>query len=239
VQFARFRRADITLTIAAFDLSPDSVLSRVPADVRLAVARDPATPVAVARVSPAGPLGILAVQSAWRPAVLSLEVLGVGTPWVARRRVMVPPDPGGLPPILSDLLLFAPADVLPGSLEGALPAALGAPVARVGQRLGLYWEMYEDIADPTAGVEIGVTVMKARARSDEPYPIGRPECPLQVNSPVTLRWREEPGARPHGAARAVALDLRSLSRGRYVVTVRVSAGRLRGCSTRDLEVIAR
>jgi hypothetical protein len=153
---------------------------------------------------------------------------------------MAPPDPGGLPPILSDLLLFAPADVLPGSLEGALPAALGAPVARVGQRLGLYWEMYEDIADPTAGVEIGVTVMKARARSDVPYPIGRPECPLQVDSPVTLRWREKPGARPHGAARAVALDLRSLSRGRYVVTVRVSsAGRPRGCSTRDLEVIAR
>jgi hypothetical protein len=45
--------------------------------------------------------------------VLSLEVVGVDTPWVARRRVMTPLAPGGWPPVVSDILLFAPAEVLP------------------------------------------------------------------------------------------------------------------------------
>jgi hypothetical protein len=239
VQFARFRRSDTTLTIAAFDLTPDSVFTTRQVDVRLAVARDPTTPVVVGRASPARPRGVLAVRSPWRPAVLSLEAVGMDTPSVARRRAMAPPDPGGLPPVVSDILLFAPADVLPESLEAALPAALGAPVVQVGQRVGLYWEIYEEPAS-TAPVEIAVTAMKAHSRGDAPYPVGRPWCPFPVESPVRLRWREEPGARPRGAARAVALDLRSLSRGPYVVTVQVSvAGQPRGCSSRDLRVTAR
>jgi hypothetical protein len=237
VQFARFRRGDTTLTVAAFDLSADTSFAVRPADVRLAVARDPATPVAFGRASPVRRLGILAVRSGWRPVVLSLEAVGVDVPRVARQRVMAPPDPGGLPPLLSDILLFAPTDVLPESLEAALPAALGAPVVQVGQRVGLYWEMYE-APDSTAPVEIVVTAMKAHSSGDAPYPVGRPWCPFPVESPVKLRWREEPGVHPRGAARAVALDLRSLSRGRYVVTIQVSvAGRPRGCSTRELWVV--
>jgi hypothetical protein len=195
VQFARFRRSDTTLTIAAFDLTPDSVFTTRPVDVRLAVARDPTTPVVVGRASPARPVGVLAVRSSWRPALLSLEAVGVDTPWVARRRAMAPPDPGGLPPVVSDILLFAPADVLPESLEAALPAALGAPVVQVGQRVGLYWEMYDE-ADSTAPVEIAVTAMKAHSRGDAPYPVGRPWCPFAVKSPVRLRCRADATSSP-------------------------------------------
>jgi hypothetical protein len=239
VQFARFRQSDTTLTVAAFDLTPDSVFAMRPVDVRLAAARDPTTPVAVGRLSPAGPVGVMAVRSAWRPAVLSLEAVGVDTRWVARARAMAPPDPGGLPPVMSDILLFAPAKVLPGSLEAALPAALAGPVVQDGQRVGLYWELY-DKSDSAASVDIAVTAMKTRSRSDAPYPIGRPWCPFPDESPVKLRWREEPGARPRGSARAVTLDLRSLSRGRYVVTVQVSvAGQPRGCSSREVRLTGR
>jgi hypothetical protein len=152
---------------------------------------------------------------------------------------MAAPDPGGLPPDLSDILLFAPAEVLPGSLEAALPMALAAPVVQVGQRVGLYWEMYHE-PDSTAAMEIAVTAMKVRSRGDAPYPVGRPWCPFPVESPVRLRWREEPDARPRSVARAMALDLRSLSRGRYVLTVQVRvAGRPRGCSSREVRVAAR
>jgi hypothetical protein len=239
VQFARFRRSDTTLTVAVFDLTSDSVFAGRPLDARLAVARDPATPVAVERVSPVRPLGVLSVWSPWRPAVLSLEAVGVDTPWVARRRAMAPPAPGGSPPVVSDILLFAPAEVLPESLEGALPAALAAPVVQVGQRVGLYWEMYDELGS-TAPVEIAVTAMKARWRSDAPYPVGRPWCPFAGEPAVRLRWREEPGARPRGSARAVTLDLRSLSRGRYVVAIQVRvAGQPRGCSSRELRVVGR
>jgi hypothetical protein len=240
VQFARFRRGDTTtLTIAAFDLTPDSVFSGRPADIRLAAGRDPTTPVMIGRVAPVRRSGVVAVRSPWAPAVLSLEAVGVDVPWVARRRAMTAPAPGGLPPIVSDILLFAPGEELPESLPAALSAALGAPVVRVGQRVGLYWEMYHESA-PTAPVAISVTVMKARWKGDVPYPIGRPWCPFPGESPVRLRWREEPGTRPRGVARAVALDLRSLSEGRYVVTIQASlAGRPRGCSSRELRVVGR
>jgi hypothetical protein len=239
VQFARFRRRDSTLTIAAYDLTRDSVLGARPADVRLAVARDPATSVAVGRALPAGPPGVVAVRSPWRPAVLSLEAVGVDTEWVARRRAMAPPDPGAVPPVVSDILLFAPTEVLPEALETALPAVLRAPVVPVGGRVGLYWELYEEF-DSRAPVDVVVTAMEADSRDDGPYPVGRPSCPLAAESPVRLRWREEPGARPRGPGRAVALDLQALRDGDYVVTIQVSvAGRPRGCSSRELQVSAR
>jgi hypothetical protein len=236
VQFARFQRGDSTLTVAAFDLTPDSVFATRRADVRLAVARDPATPVLVGRESPAKTRGVLTVRSPWRPTVLSLEAVGLDTSRVARRRAMTAPDPMGVPAAVSDILLFAPADVLPGSREAALSTALSAPVVHPGQRVGLYWEMYDE-PDSTTAVEIAVTRMKAGSKGDPPYPVGRPWCPLTVESPVRLRWREEPGSRPRSIGRSVALDLRSLPQGRYVITVQTSvAGRPRGCSSREVRV---
>jgi hypothetical protein len=47
VQFARFQRGDSSLTIAVYDLSPDSVLGSHAADVRLALGKDPHTPILV------------------------------------------------------------------------------------------------------------------------------------------------------------------------------------------------
>jgi hypothetical protein len=237
-QFARFRRGDSTLTVAAFDIKPDSVLARGPVDVRLAVARDPATPVVVGRASPTDPLGVAVVRAGWRPAVVSLEAVGVGRGWIARRRAMAPQDPAEVPPLLSDILLFAPKDVLPKTLEEAGAAALRAPVVQVGQRVGLYWEMY-GAPDPAERVQIAVTVTKARFKRDALYPLGRAECPPRVASPVTVRWDEEPEAPLGGVARSIALDLRRLSRGPYRIAIQVSvAGRSRGCSSREIQIVA-
>jgi hypothetical protein len=238
-QFARFLRGDTTLTIAAFDLTLDSVFATRPIDVRLAVAKDPATPVVVGPPPPTGPLGVATVRSNWRPAVLSLEGVGVGTPRVARRRAMAAPDPAGLPPLVSDILLFVPHDVLPESLDAALTAALPAPVVLVGQQVGLYWEMY-DVPDSTAPAELAVTVTKARSRDEVPYPVGRAQCPARFGSLVTVRWHEEPDAPPRDGGRAIVLDLRSLSRGHYVVSLQVNvAGTPRGCSSREFRIVAR
>jgi hypothetical protein len=239
VQFARFLRGDSTLNVAVFDLTPDSVFAAHPADVRLAVARDPNTPIVVGLVSATTPRGALTVRSPWRPAVLSLEAVGMDTPWVARRRVMTAADPGGLPPIVSDLLLFTTTGGLPQSLEAALAAALPIPVVKRRQRVGLYWEMYQE-PDSAASVEIAVTPMKPQKKDDALYPAGRPWCPFAVQSPVRLRWLEEPAARPRGVARTVALDLRRLSAGHYIITLQVSVGRQsRGCSSREIEIARR
>ncbi len=170
--------------------------------------------------------------------MLSLEGIGVGTPWVARRRAMAPRDPAGLPPVLSDILLFAPYDVLPESLDAALPTALRAPVVQVGRQVGLYWEMY-NAPDSTAPVELAVVVTRAHSRDEVPYPVGRAQCPPQFASLVTVRWREEADAPPLGLGRAIVLDLRSLSRGHYEVSVQMSvAGEPRGCSSREFRIVA-
>jgi hypothetical protein len=112
-------------------------------------------------------------------------------------------------------------------------------VAQIGQRVGLYWEIYDE-PESTAPLEITVTAMKARWKGDQPYPVGRPWCPHPVESPVKLSWREQPGTRPRGSARALTLDPHWLSPGRYVVTVQLSvAGQPCGCSSRELRVAAR
>lgn len=152
---------------------------------------------------------------------------------------MTPPDPGGLPPVVSDLLLFAARGGLPGSLEATLGTALSAPVVKRRQQVGLYWEVYQE-PDSAASVEIAVTPMKPQNRGDTPYPVGRPWCPFAVQSPVRMRWLEEPTASPRGVARAVALDLRRLSAGRYLITLQVSVGgQSRGCSSREIEIARR
>jgi hypothetical protein len=237
VQFARFRRSDTALTIAAVDLTADSIFAEGPIDLRLAIGRDPATPVAVGRASPSRPLGVVAVRSQWRPAVLSLEAMKADPGPIGWRRVMLPPDPAGLAPVLSDILLLGPTDERPRSLDEAAGVALSPAEVRVGQRVGLYWEMYA-VPDSAQPLEVAVTVNKARSKGKAPYPVGRPQCPPRVASPVAVRWREAPGARASGVGRSIALDLRPLSRGRYVVAIQISeAGRPRGCSSRELQIV--
>jgi hypothetical protein len=229
VQFARFRRGDTTLTMAALDLNSDS-------DVRFAVARDPATPVEVGRALAAGPRTVLVVRSRWRPAVLSLERMKADSGPIGRERVMVAPDPAGLAPELSDIFLVSPDGELPKSLDQAAAAALRPAVIRKGRRVALYWETYAT-SDSTEPLEVAVTVTKSRSKGKEPYPVGRPHCPARVASPVTVRW-EESGAASRRVARSIALDLRKLSRGRYVVAIQISqAGRPRGCSSREFHIL--
>jgi hypothetical protein len=234
VQFARFLRQDLTLTVATFDVSGDSVFRAHPADVRLAIGRDPSTPPIVSEIS-GGSRGTLSVRSRWRPTVLSLEAVAIDTPWVARRRAMSPPDPGSTPSAVSDLLLFAPSAELPESLGAALPEALRGAMVRRGQRLGLYWEMY-DLPDSSATVEIAVT-RRSGQQSHDLYPEGRPSCPFLQKPQVRLRWAEQPDRKPGPAARAVALDLHSLRRGGYTVTLQLRINnRARGCSSREFRI---
>jgi hypothetical protein len=254
VQFARFRRGDSTLTVAALDLTADSGFTGGPLDVRLAAARDPAnracqnqhchpersegteaTSVEVGRTMLPRPFGLVAVGSSWRPEVLSMEVMKGDPGLLGWHRVMLPPDPAGLPPVLSDILLLAPGPELPKSLDQAAAAALRPAEARVGQRVGLYWEMYR-LSDSV--LEVAVTVTKTGSRGKYPYPVGRPTCPPRAASLVTARWQEAPESRPPGAGRSIVLDLQRLKRGRYLVAIQISeAGRPQGCSSRELQIV--
>jgi hypothetical protein len=235
-QLARFQRGDSTLTIAAFDLSSDSVFAAHPATVALAVVREPKELPVVARPDVAGPAGSAVVASGWRPAAVSLEAIGSDTARAARVRVLTPPDPAGIPPVVSDILLFRPGDGSSENLEGVLPRAFrGGEVP--GGRIGLYWEVYAP-PDSAAPLEIAVVVTRAGKRRGPVFPLGRPECLVRGVATIVFRWREEPGGTPAGPARSIVLDVSSLRRGRYRVGVEVrAAGAPLGCSSRDFDVV--
>ena len=113
---------------------------------------------------------------------------------------------------------------------------LAEGLARKGHRVGLYWEMY-DRPDSAAAIEIAVTRLKRDHHREPPYPVGRPSCPLGKETPVRLRWVEEPATRPQRAGRSVVLDLRTLSKGRYAIALQMSvAGHPEGCSSREVEI---
>jgi hypothetical protein len=81
-------------------------------------------------------------------------------------------------------------------------------------------------------------VTKGRSKHETLYPVGRPQCPPRVASPVTVRWQEALESRPRGDGRSIVLDLRRLSRGRYLVAIQISvAGRPRGCSSREVQIV--
>ena len=174
------------------------------------------------------------MRSSRRPTVLSLEVMKSDSA-IGWRRVMLPPDPAGLPPVLSDILLLATRRELPATLGEATAVALRPAEVREGRRVGLYWEMYDV---PDSVLDIAVTVTTARSKHDAPYPAGRPACPPRLAAPVTVQWQEAPESRPRGAGRSIILDLRRLSRGRYLVAIQLrEGGRPRGCSSREFQIV--
>jgi hypothetical protein len=88
-------------------------------------------------------------------------------------------------------------------------------------------------------VELAVSNIKPKDKNEPPYPVGRPSCPFAAptNSPVRLRWVEEP-AGPSGVGRSVVIDLHTVSPGRALVTLQTSvAGRVRACSSREIQIV--
>lgn len=217
-QFARFRRGDSLLVIAAYDASRDTSFHAAraraglfagPGDARMHRVTDPH---ALLR-------GALALVVPADSAVVSLELWSPDDSAAARARRGIGPLAGAI----SDLLLFdateAPAARGAPSLAEVTPLARTTDTIARSRSLGVYWEAYR-APDDTAAAEIAVTL--------EPMAAGWLRRTLWKAglgaraTAVRLRWAAPP--RPTDPAQSVALSLRELPPGAYrlVVTIRDS-----------------
>jgi hypothetical protein len=144
--------------------------------------------------------------------------------------------------ILSDLLFYRAYRELPSSIEQAAPHALASERVRARDTLGVYWEAYG--TDP-AGERVHVSLVVAREnavaeeggffrRMARAIGIGRSATPVSVSV-------DEVSARGTSTtARAVELDLSTLTPGAYLVQLEISvAGQPTLRSEHRIEVVER
>lgn len=146
-QFARFRRADSTLLVGAWQLDGKGRWERGTGTAALVLQRSPDSEQGRLRRERVPLRGALTVPLQ-DSTLASLEVLSDARKFAGRARTGVKPLERGTQ--LSDLLLLAARSVdgdAPGSiglatLDAALPRALGTTILSEGQTFGVYWEYY-------------------------------------------------------------------------------------------------
>ncbi len=218
-QVAAFRRGASSVVVAAWEM--DSVPRVEPVEAGLVLMRHEASPASVARGSFVGPRGVLRVETAPGPAVLSLEARAPGIRRVARARYGVPlAATAGVS--VSDVLLLEDGGSLPETLDDAVSRARASDRVRPGERLGLFWEVYGLPARPdTVAVSVSVVPRRvggAARRAAERVGLVSPGVPVRMG------WREE--TEGGGVlARSIGVALPRLAPGEYLleVTVRVGA----------------
>jgi hypothetical protein len=197
-QMAVFPRRDGALLVAGYEVDA----AWLPADARIRAALVAMADVDGARaVSPWQPTarsGALLVELPARSGVASLEVREDSTRLLARHRQAVAWDAGAR---ISDLLLLADPDARPESLEEAARLARGSARVRAGERVGVFWEMYDLPEGDSMTVRVALLAGRAgwARRQLESLGIAR------GSQPARLRWRE--------AAQGEAVAPRSLAVG--------------------------
>jgi hypothetical protein len=224
-QFARFRRGDSTLVVAAFSTSADSLIKVTATlgaanwDDSVAVSRPDTIRTGRARVTVNGHAALVGVD-------ISDTTLGT----LRRTRLAYAPEQDSSGLGVSDVLLFRGEEATT-ALDSALKWAIPGDTATRNKPVGLFWETYGIPADGT-GLDVAVSV----ERVDRSW-IRSAKQRLRltpVDTPIRMKWTEQ---RP-SAGRSVSLDLTNLDAGRYRITV--SLTREDGTavsSTREVELI--
>jgi hypothetical protein len=235
--FARFRRGESTLVVAAYDLTRDSLFRDVTLDVALVLARDEQAAPYVVRRASAEPTGVVVAAAPWRPALLSLELIAAPERRAARARSGVQTEPSTKGDVIvSDLLLFDPPDSLPSELDAVLPHVGGPAALPRGSRIGLYWEAY-GLAPEGEPLGTVVSVVPERIgwlrRAVESVGL------VSRSRPVRLEWTEQGKPRGGIAARALVVDLSPLGPGRYRIELGVTAaGQRTASASRAIRITA-
>jgi hypothetical protein len=224
-QVALFRRGDSALVVAAYDASDDTSFSRAPFEAGLFSAPVDSTLVGDAHGtvdSLARSRGVLMTTAAWRPMLVSLELLDRTTRGAARARYGIRPPVSGGRVAVSDLLMFArrSADSMPHRLGDVLPLALHEARVSASQPLGLFWEMY-GVKPEGESIAVSLTVERIKEgwtrRTAERLRLATPFSPMKV------QWEESPDRGDRIVSRSITLDLAALQPGRYEIRLTVTA----------------
>jgi hypothetical protein len=210
-QFARFRRGDSTLLVAAFAAKDDSLRAAVARlgvtglDGSAALSTPDTARVGTARVTFAGP--------AW---IVGVDVADTATRTLARTRVAYVASADSARLTLSDLLVYRAGEEPAASLDSALAHAIPGDTVTRNRPLGIFWETY-GLSSEGETVDIAVSV----ERMDHGWiRSARQRLGLTpVDTPIRIRWTDARTPTGFGAGHAISLDLANLDSGRYRVTL--------------------
>jgi hypothetical protein len=234
-QMAVFPRDDSCTVVAAYDLSRDTLWAHERARAALVLARNERDLVISDHDARLEGRDVLAATAPCSHQLLSLEIVSPARRAVARARYGIALDGH---PAMSDLLLLDGSDSLPIDLATAMPHALASTRVRADQPLGLFWEVYGLSPD---GEEVTTSVTVTRRGTGWLRRVVESVGLAAHRREVSLEWPEMLVPRvdhPGIAARALALDLSSISPGPYRIEVTVRArGRASVAARREIELV--
>lgn len=229
VQFARFRRGDSTLVVAAFAATDDSLLHPVAV---LAAASDSALVAAAPDTSRSG-FARVAVRGI--PWMVGVDVADTTTRTLARTRITHAARVDSSRVTLSDILFHRGGEVPVTSLDSALAVAIRGDTATRNRALGLFWETYGLAA---AGEPVDVAVSVERVDRSWIRSARQKLGLTPVDTPIRIRWTDAGGGADRGVGRAISLDLANLDAGRYRVTLTLTPeGEKAASATREVELL--
>lgn len=217
-QVARFRRGDSALVVAAFALDPDSIPAGATTDAALVLATDHRTEPLIARETVTGPRGVVSLAAEPGARTLSLETQTLQAKRMGRARygLTLPAPAAGVS--VSDVLLLQSADPLPCTLDDAVPQARGSSRVRVGESLGLFWEIY---GLPERTDTVGISVSVHRGSKSFGRRLAEGLGLVDEATPIRVQWDEETAGEPT-MARTLVLAIRDLAPGDYTLELSVT-----------------
>jgi hypothetical protein len=222
-QVAVFRRGDEAIVVAGYELPADSVPDD--AEVLAGVAVLPTTDLLaeprLALDEAAAVSGALMARVPAQPSLMSLEVVVPSERRLARARYgieLAPVIPGLVS--LSDLLLLRETDSLPDSLEAAVEVARGSSELQVGERIGIFWEIYG--LDSRETPELSMSLRLLQSRTGWLRRLAERAGLLREVTPVRLRWQEPVSPGPF-MARSLDIQVPDVSPGSYTLELVVDA----------------
>ncbi len=228
-QFARFRRGDSTLVVAAFAAKDDSLLHPV---AMLGAVGDSAMLVRAADTLRTGTARVMVHGTPW---LVGADVSDSATATLARTRMTWTPPADSSRVALSDILLYRGGEDPVTSVDSALVSAIRGDTATRNRALGLFWETY-GLAASGEPVDVAVSV----ERVDHSWiRSARQKLGLTpMDTPIRIRWTDAGASAERGVGRAISLDLANLDAGRYRVTLTLTPDGAKAVSTtREVELI--
>jgi len=227
-QSALFRRGDSAMVIVAWSVTKDEQLAAA-ADAReltaaLVLTRGEEKDAVVVRDESPRRTGTLMARSVWGSTLLSVEVGARKQQTLARARYGVRRSDAPQSRIqVSDIVLFEPYDGMPVSAEDVLPHMRTSERIPVGSRVGIFWEAYN--TDPTGeGIEVNITVAPENTSGGWLSRGLRALRRVREAQPVSVGLRDVSARGSPVTARAVEVDLSTLTPGRYLLQLELNAG---------------
>jgi hypothetical protein len=228
-QSALFRRGDSALVLAAWSVAKDSELSAAvdahDLTAAMVLTRGDEKDAVIVRSESPQRTGTFMVRSTWGSTLMSIEVAAAKRHTLSRARYGVRRSDESSSRIqVSDIVLYEPYDSTPTSAEDVLSHMRTSDRIAVGSRVGIFWEAYN--TDPTGeGIEVNITVAPENRAGGGWLSRGlRALRRVKEAQPVSVGMRDVSARGSPVTARAVEVDLSTLTPGRFLLQLELNAG---------------